>query len=295
MGQLIKLQDYISRYEEDLAAYTTRFILFKRRRWERLKQWWESAREAGAPGAGNRADGDAGFSPPPFPEESVMAQRPGRLAADPGTAEKSASLEALKKAFLNDLFELQIKWASSTAAKISYVDRSYYRDGHLKFLMQRFPDTFLCLYKPVFLLKKAPVEAEIVLITPVELLCLSFLEEEEDAIYIASSEKFWLKRSGEREEKIVNPFLALNRTEAIVRRLLKEYGIGFPVTKTVVASNGYIDYPSASFGQETVDRLNYESWFQRLRNLRSPLKHEQLKAARALLRHCHSVYLPRQR
>ena len=38
MGQLIKLQDYISRYELDIYKYPARFIRLKRKQWELYKK-----------------------------------------------------------------------------------------------------------------------------------------------------------------------------------------------------------------------------------------------------------------
>lgn len=42
MAQLIKLQDYISRYEIDLARYPTQFIRLKQNQWERIKYQWQT-------------------------------------------------------------------------------------------------------------------------------------------------------------------------------------------------------------------------------------------------------------
>jgi hypothetical protein len=42
MGQLIKLQDYISRYETDIFTYPSRFVRLKKQQWERTKTNWEN-------------------------------------------------------------------------------------------------------------------------------------------------------------------------------------------------------------------------------------------------------------
>lgn len=36
MAQLIKLQDYVSRYEEDLSEYSSKFVRLKKRRWQAI-------------------------------------------------------------------------------------------------------------------------------------------------------------------------------------------------------------------------------------------------------------------
>lgn len=109
--------------------------------------------------------------------------------------------EDLKRQFLDQLYRFQLKWASSTLAEMSSFHSKYYFDEHLKFFLQRFPDTFLVLYKPIFLLKNAPVEAEIILLTPTDVWCITFLEQEDSAVFIGSSERFWLKRSKMEEKK----------------------------------------------------------------------------------------------
>ena len=38
MGQLIKLQDYISRYEQDIYRYPTQFVRLKKQQWSKLHE-----------------------------------------------------------------------------------------------------------------------------------------------------------------------------------------------------------------------------------------------------------------
>ena len=45
MAQLVKLQDYISRYEVDLTRYPTQFIRLKKGQWERVKDQWQRGDE----------------------------------------------------------------------------------------------------------------------------------------------------------------------------------------------------------------------------------------------------------
>ena len=37
MAQLIKLQDYVSRYEQDIYRYPSQFIKLKNQQWDKLK------------------------------------------------------------------------------------------------------------------------------------------------------------------------------------------------------------------------------------------------------------------
>ena len=42
MAQLVKLLDYVSRYEHDLSRYPSQYIRLKRYQWERMKTQWEN-------------------------------------------------------------------------------------------------------------------------------------------------------------------------------------------------------------------------------------------------------------
>ncbi len=41
MAQLVKLLDYVSRYENDLSRYPTQYIRLKTSQWKRMKIQWE--------------------------------------------------------------------------------------------------------------------------------------------------------------------------------------------------------------------------------------------------------------
>ena len=199
----------------------------------------------------------------------------------------------MKQQFLNQLFPFQIKWASATLTEKSFVDNKFYQDPVLKYFLQRFPDTFLVLYKPIFLVKKAPIEAEPVIITPTEIWCIRFLEQEDSAVYLGSPGHFWIKRIQKRKEKVLNPLISLNRTEKIIKNILQMCAIDLPVHKIVLSRNGYFDYPFAPVDVQFIEKRNYEQWFRMMRSQRSPLKHIQLKAARALLDFCQTTSIPR--
>jgi hypothetical protein len=203
------------------------------------------------------------------------------------------SEEELKQYYLDRLLPFQLKWASSTLTDKSFPDQSFFKDENLKYFLQRFPDTFLVMYKPVFLLRKAPMEGEIILITPTAAWCITFLEDEKDAVYIGSKEHFWNKKTGNREVKLLNPLLALDRTEKIVQNLFNVFDVDMPVYKAILSRNGYIDYSFPPYGIQFIDKRNYEEWFQSMRGLSFPLKHVQLKGAQTLLAHCQTTSVRR--
>ncbi|WP_210364874.1 NERD domain-containing protein [Bacillus sp. REN3] len=310
MAQLIKLQDYVSRYAQDIYLYPSRFVRLKQQQWDGMKDKWEQGKVEQADAASNfeQKEGQSvgilkklkgklrksnELQKPeadPFPNGSAESLMEEVIGGIPGNIK---SVEQLKQYFLNELMPFQLKWASSTLTETSFIDKDFTRDRTLKFLLQRFPDTFLILYKPIFLLKKAPVEAELIIVTPAAAICISFLEEEADAVFVGSKERFWVKKTKHRQKKVLNPLIALNRTGKIVKSLFDMHGVELPVQKLLLSRNGFIDYPQPPYGIQFIEKRNFESWFKELRRMKSPLKHTQLKAAQVLLQYCQTTAVRR--
>ncbi|PTY80076.1 hypothetical protein B5V89_01975 [Heyndrickxia sporothermodurans] len=301
MGQLIKLQDYISRYEMDPFRYPAQYVRLKKQQWQKLKLDWENqstsineiheVEEENNPRPLNiikrlfqksTSEKDEWIQENPQPTEPMFQFAP-KLAYYPD------SIDELKQMFLDQLFSFQMKWASSTIIEKSFIDKSYFRNEKLKYLLQRFPDTFLFLYEPIFLLKKAPVEMEVLLITPTEVWCIVFLEEENEAVYLGSKERFWIKRANRNESKILNPMISLNRMAKIIMQLLNYHQIDIPMKKAIISRNGYIDYPNSPVDVALLEKRKYPEWFKQQRNHLSPLKHIQLKTAKVLLDYCQTT------
>jgi hypothetical protein len=306
VGQLIKLQDYISRYETDVYRYASEFIRLKKRQWEQTKEQWEN----------NKSNDDIPQldetwewlveKPSLFdrmkkwfkrssPQEETTEVQINRLIDGeeglPMIITEAKNIDELKILFLENMFQLQLQWASSTIWYESAVDKKFYYEEKLKYFLQRFPDTYLCLYKPVFLVKSAPVELDVILLSPTTTWCITFAEGAKDNIIIASSDRFWTEIINDEEKKMINPIIALQRMGKIVANIYKQYNVDFPIKKAVINRYGYIDYRRATFGDvHFIDKRNYEQWFSSLRKLKIPLKHAQLKAASCLLRHCYSHY-----
>lgn len=305
MGQLIKLQDYISRYETDVYRYASEFIRLKKKQWERIKEEWESG-EVDAP-----APFDS--SQEWLEEKRSFLQTVKRWlkrsdtnkqeeASEPVLHEEDRffsslfvtepkTVDELKLLFLEKVFQLQMKWVSSTVKYESIVDKKFYYEETLKYFLQRFPDTYLCLYRPVFLVKSAPVELDIILLSPTATWCVTFAEGE---IIVGSADRFWTEMTKDGEKKLVNPLISLYRTEKIVTDLYERYAIELPVKKVVLNRGGYLDYRYAPSDVQLIDKRHYNQWFASLRSLTAPLKHVQLKAASHLLQHCYSHYYERQ-
>ncbi|WP_338750758.1 NERD domain-containing protein [Bacillus sp. FJAT-52991] len=294
MAQLIKLQDYISRYEIDLYKYPSHFVRLKKQQWEKTKEQWERNQWEGAEGAEEFEEDIAQEGmlhkiksmlkrQKEIEEESDVQEQVEAALFDVEKLYDVQHVDELKHKFLDQLFRFQVKWASSTIREKSYIDFKYFHDERLKFFLQRFPDSFMLLYQPILRLKNAPMELDIILLTPTEAWCLTFLEEEDQSVYIGSTERFWMKRYGEREAKVLSPVLALNRMEIVMKQLFLQHEVDFPIRKAIISRNGFVDYPNVPYDLEVIDERKFEEWFTRLRNMRSPLKNMQLKAAKSLL------------
>lgn len=300
MAQLVKLLDYISRYEHDLSRYPTQFIRLKKYQWDRMKRLWENGedltewkREQEEEIAETQEE--RWFSPllrlfrknknTPDLDQVVEqeTEKEDEFGFTPNIIYNPKDLQQLRKLYLDQLFHFQIKWASSTLLDKSRVDPRYMRDPLLRSFAQELPDSFLLFYYPIVVVKKAPVELDILLVTPVECLCITVLEREDVAAFIGGGDKFWVKKHGDQESKVLNPFIALNRMEKIVSGIFKANDIDFPIKKYVISRNGYIDYPGSAYDVQIIDRRNYVDWFDAIKKMSVPLKHTQFKAAQAIL------------
>ncbi|MEG9298638.1 NERD domain-containing protein [Mangrovibacillus sp. Mu-81] len=305
MAQLIKLQDYVSRYETDLYRYPSQFVRLKKQQWEKMKFHWESGAvfssidqeemEKERPSTARKFMSFFKKKEEDEPEEIEIfkQQADDEIELEMSSHSDISTEDELKKHFLDSIFDFQLRWASSTISEKSYVDNSYCYDERLKYLLQRFPDNTLVLYFPVLKIKNAPVELEVILITPTAVWCLSFLEFEDGTAYIGSGERFWLKKWGDTETRVLNPLISLKRMERIIEQIIDYAGIEIPVLKGVISRNGYIDYPQAPSGYRFIDKRDHDSWFNQQRSSRSPIKSAQLKAAKAILDYCQTTSFKR--
>ncbi|WP_052737786.1 hypothetical protein [Bacillus sp. SA1-12] len=220
MAQLIKLYDYISLYEHDVYRYPSQFIHLKKQQWDKVSSAWENdsshsvMKVSHAPDL-NTEDGNekkpflkrfkskrikAGEETPKLnPLVNDTAIEDEELQFPFTTIPKT--MEDLKLLFLDYIYRFQIRWASSTLREKSIVDQSVYRDQLLRNFVQRLPDHYLLLYRPVFQLKNAQVELDIILIGTAEIYCITLIEELDDTVFTGSKEKFWVARRGDHEKK----------------------------------------------------------------------------------------------
>lgn len=305
MAQLIKLYDYISRYEQDAYRYPSQFIRLKRQQWDKVSQAWEnnefhsvmkvSQEQHSLHEETSEKQSLIKRFKDKFSKEEVEVPIIKPLVSEAILQDEELqfqfttipnTVDDLKQLFMDYIFRFQVRWASSTLREKSAVDKAVYRDRILSYFIQRLPDHYLVLYRPVFRLKNAPVELDLTIIGTTEIYCITLVELLDETIFTGTKEKFWNARKGEDEKKLLSPLISLNRTGTVIQKLLKDAQVDIPVKKLVISRNGYIDYPFVPYDIKILDKRTYEEWFQYLRHSSAPLKHIQLKAAQVLLSHC---------
>lgn len=312
MAQLVKLQDYISRYQIDLARYPTQFVRLKKSQWERVKRQWELGEEisewqhtvddsendsfeekerfsflkkifASRQKEENEDIEQIEITNELVSDEDSIPEEETTLTFEPKIVYAPQSVHELKRMFIDQFFHFQMKWASSTLREKSYVDPRFMRDPLLRNLLQKLPDNYLLFYYPILQIRKAPIELDVVLMSPTECICITVLEAENQAVYVGGSERFWIKKVGTKDSKILNPMINLNRMESVITQLFKQDDINMPIRKVILTQNGYFDYPGSPYGIQFVDRRNYGEWMEHLRKVSSPMKHMQIRASQTIL------------
>lgn len=291
MAQLIKLRDYISRYEINPFHYPTQFIRLKKENWEKLVQMWEAENEREAVAIytqEHEAEQQAKFRWNPFAKKTTnedVEMKFGRTLP--------YSREQLVRYFLNQLYPFQLKWATSTITHVSFTDQSYYGDTNLKFFLQSFPDIYLLMYYPIFNIKKAPVDGEIIFISPIGIEVISLIDEGEDATIYVSDDRTWEVESPQGTKRILSPMISLKRTEQIIKSILKRYDIPLNIEKTILSQTNHFLYHTEPYKTKIIGKNNYHLWKEDKRRLNASLKGVQLKATEALLKHCVSTAVRR--
>ncbi|MBA2173284.1 NERD domain-containing protein [Halobacillus locisalis] len=296
MAQLIKLQDYISRYESNIYQYPSKYIRLKQEHWKKMKSLFdqgllEQSSTEEAPEEEGHLYKKSGWKRL-FRTHSDDAQ-PQPPVSRKDNVQLPKTIDQLKKYFLDGLFPFQLKWASTTLREKSFVHQSYKEDERLKFYLQRFPDTYFLMYRPVVVMKRAEMEALPILIGPYGIEIIYEMDLPGADEVEPTSEKSWYMEKDGVRTKMLSPVLALNRTETFIKSVWNAYGLSFPVQKVVLAPNLSFKHRQEPYMTTFVDRERYDTWLQERRQYVSPLKHEQLKAAEALLKHCQTTSFKR--
>lgn len=317
MAQLIKLLDYPSRYEADIYHYPSQYVLLKREHWERIKGAWQTNNWDFTEEEKNSYIHVEDLDPIKInefieEEKSFLSKIWSKVRrqnknepvnidqeeSDDQENDMSSILEIfkvaneyfsedeLKQKFLDELFEFQLKWASSIDLDQNEAGRKIRYDETLKYLLQSFPDNLLVLYRPVLYIGKAPIELEALIIGPIDTYCISIVDGEENHVTIADKGNFWLQKIVTREKKIVNPMFGLNRMGKLIKQIYHKNNIESTVNKILLTTNGFIDYQQPPKDIQIIDKRTYQQWHEGIIKKSSPIKLRQLKAAKSVLALC---------
>ncbi|ARK31770.1 hypothetical protein [Halalkalibacter krulwichiae] len=289
MAHLIKLEDYISRYQFDLNRYPSQFTRMKKERWFYLKSEWKQVQfDAIQKEDSLNIDNNAPKKKGLLTRLKHWRKREKVIEAvdvfeDPFL---SNTLEKVKEEYLDELFHSQLRWASSSLVGESLLDPKYETDEWLRFFAQEIPDNYFLMYKPVFFVKKAPVELDIILISPTEVNCITILKGQEHSVFEASSDRFWLEYIDKTRKKRISPLVSLSRMSGIIKPILDEEGVVFPVKRIVLSSKSIIDNKMQGARIELIDKRNFQEWTNKLKKHPSPIKSKQMKVTSLLLQSC---------
>ncbi|WNB93092.1 hypothetical protein [Bacillus sp. NEB1478] len=241
MAQLVKIQDYVSRYEKNLYHYQSLFMRLKENRWNDFL---------------HKNDRNVNY----------------------------ANKKETVKQFRENLFEHQIKWATTTVKEISKVEHKYLKDSRLQFLTQEIPDNYFLLYEPVLQIKNAPIELDIILAGPANIWLIVWMSGE--GIWQETDNKrFWKNADPENGETRLNPFIRLERMNTIIGEWAKPYQQQLSVKQRIIAPDAYIDISNDWRKACFIDKRNFKEWHLQITAEPAPVKNQQLKFISDILKH----------
>ncbi|MGR9049020.1 NERD domain-containing protein [Halobacillus faecis] len=293
MAQLIKLRDYISRYETNIYQYPSQFVKLKSDHWNKMKKRFEQGWSERPIEESIRREEDMQkgikkfFKKKPREEEEKNREDPVSEDSFPSTEEE------LKQYYLDGLVPFQLKWATTTLREKSFLDPSYKQNSDLKYFLQRFPDTFLLMFEPVGQMKSAELEIDHLLIGPSGIEIIALLSHQNGEAIHATSEKSWYIEKEGVQSKVLSPMHSLRRTETFVKSVLNKYQLDFPYRKIVLSKDMSFISGQVPYRTDWIGKDRYSSWLHEKRSVRAPLKHDQLKVAEALMKHCRTIAVKR--
>ncbi len=124
MAQLIKLHEYISRYEQHPYRYPGQFIKLKKENWEKMHREWEQQQVAPASFDIDEVKEEEQKKSwyHVFRKKEVEVEQP-----EPTPVYVAPTEKILKQDFLEELFDFQLKWATSTLGEFSFFFDNKYK------------------------------------------------------------------------------------------------------------------------------------------------------------------------
>ncbi|MBX0359086.1 NERD domain-containing protein [Halobacillus sp. Nhm2S1] len=293
MAQLIKLQDYISRYETNIYQYPSQFVKLKNDHWNKMKSRFEQGWTEEPTEEDIRREEDTSKGIKNFFKKKAKEEQKLNNEVSVSEVEFPSSEEDLKQYYLDGLIPFQLKWATTTLREKSFLASSYKENKDLKYFLQHFPDTFLLMFEPVVQMKNAEVEIDHLLIGPSGIEIISILSHPNGETIHPVSEKSWIIEKEGVQSKVLSPMHSLRRTETFVKSVLNKYRLDFPYRKVVLSKNMRFDSGQVPYQTDWIGKDHYSLWLHEKRAARSPMKHNQLKVAECLLKHCRTTAVKR--
>ncbi|WP_077614743.1 hypothetical protein [Caenibacillus caldisaponilyticus] len=203
------------------------------------------------------------------------------------------SADEWKTRFFETWMKKQLVWASSTPERKSRMAEDYRSNPWLRVLLEKLDDTVFILFDPVFLVDDVMIHGDIVLVTPLSIQCVKVIAGEKDSVFQNHDRRRWKEITSDGLRLVDNPIPSLLRTKKIVARILEEMDREDEVEACLLAPESYLEI-APLFGIQTVDRTGMKRWLDEMRHYRMPVKHAQLQAAEALLKHTQTEALPRE-
>ncbi|MFT8317287.1 MAG: hypothetical protein ABF651_03295 [Sporolactobacillus sp.] len=247
MAQLVKIMQCASRYQTDLLRYAHRFIWLRNRRAE---QWGLDQGQAQARTL--------------HPNDDRNKQ----------------------EAFNDWLFEMQLKWASSTAEEQSQLPEEIEKQRWITELIREVNDLAFFFYRPVFLAKNAEIQLDSLLITSDTLWCILPIFGEEGSVFQEMSDRKWREiRTGGSHERL-NPRIALKRTRQVIASFLKNYELEMDLNMVLYAPDSFIEFVEEDRHLICIDRRSKGDWHRELSQQSFLFKRKQFETVQKLLDHC---------
>src|SRR5699024_12272175 len=102
---------------------------------------------------------------------------------------------------------IKIMFATANITHESFTKVSIRDKETLKYFLQLFPDIYCLMYHPVFNIKKAPIDGEIILISPFDIEIISFIHEHAEATILATNDRKWTVESETNQKSILSPVI----------------------------------------------------------------------------------------
>ncbi|STO07687.1 NERD domain-containing protein [Exiguobacterium aurantiacum] len=175
--------------------------------------------------------------------------------------------------------KLQFACEGATEADVPML--AFLREYGYRRMLLEWNEKHFFMYRPVVNWNGATVELSHLIIGPSHIYMVEWLDGDR-SIYHISKEKTWVHQPLKGENnRVVNPLIALTRTEEIVRQFLPSYDGVFQ--KVTVAPNGYFDHVPTSSTTQFVSRSDYDQWMRQV-NGRAPIvKAQQIRDVATLL------------